>query len=1263
MHCLRSRELKFFVNDAEHTVNPSEFSPDNTLNDYLRLKANLTGTKAMCYEGGCGVCIVAVSIIDPITNRTVTISVNSCLIPIYTCSGWRIHTIESIGNNVSGYHAVQKALVQFNGTQCGFCSSGMLMNMYALFESGEFTMEDVDNYFGGNICRCTGYRPILSAFKSLATDASSTYLGTYTDIEDIPLCSNRGSCTLTCTAKCKINNKPHFYQYKNIKWYKVFSVNEILDVFEKYPESNYMLVGGNTAQGVYANTTDIDLYIDITNAKPLLEHQISEDGLILGANMTLNNVMNLFKSVSKENVKFAYLEKLAFHLSLVASVPVRNVGTFAGNLFTKHKHNDFPSDIFVILETVGAQLKLVGTDRQEFTTSLLEFLSLDMRRVVIKSIILPMLDDTYKVESYKIMPRAQNAHALLNAGFLMKLDSDNVVQLASIVYGAVNPTFVHATKSENYLKGKQLFDNNTLQGLFETLNSEINPDFVLPDPSPTFRKQLAIALCYKYILSITPEDKLSIRNKSGGERFIRSVSKGTQDYETNTSLYPLTRPIPKLEALTQCTGKATYIMDMPDLPDQMYVAFVLAKATPNSVIKEIDPSKALKLQGVVAFYGKDDVPGENTFTPTEEMFFSKAEEIFCTGVVKYYYQPIGIIVAKDQKTALKAAEFVQVSYEPGTDAPVYNIREILSIKGNEVLHFDGQHEAKNKGNDVFEVIKGNFDIYSQYHYTMETQCCIAIPEEDGLTLYPSSQCISMIQSAVSKSLKLPVNKINVSVRRLGGAYGSKISRANLIACAAALAAHKLQKPVKLWMPFTANMNVIGKRFPLSMDYEVEVDEKGSIQSLDASLYVDVGSSEGNENLTPEVLKVFLSNFENDTWNVKAYSAESNTPAGTWCRAPGTTEGSASILSIMNHIATCLNIDPIQVYMENFHKEQPNLSKYLNDLIEWAEINKRKREIEEFNTANRWVKKGLGIAPLGYNQIVFGNWSVYVSVYQIDGTVALTHGGVEMGQGINTKVAQVCAHSLGIPLESVSIKPSNSIISPNAFVTGGSFTSEAICYATIKACNIIKERMEPFKSKLENPDWLQLVRASYYANVDLSASAMFDPSDVSSYKTYGATSVEVEVDILTGTYSLLRVDLIEDTGNSISPNVDIGQVEGAFIMGVGYWTSEEVIFGPEGQLLTNRTWNYKPPGAKDIPIDFRVKFPKNNPNLRGVLNSKATGEPPLNMACAVPFAIRNAVASARMESDNTATKWYPFNGPSTVEDTFMNSLHNYKQYTL
>ncbi|KAJ8936468.1 hypothetical protein NQ314_012330 [Rhamnusium bicolor] len=274
------------------------------------------------------------------------------------------------------------------------------------------------------------------------------------------------------------------------------------------------------------------------------------------------------------------------------------------------------------------------------------------------------------------MPRAQNAHALVNAGFLMKITDKHIVEDVKIIYGCINPTFVHAINTEKYLIGKNVFENKILQGAFRTLNEELIPDFELPDPEPLFRKQLAISLFYKYILSIAPVKFISKGYRNGGDKLYRPVSSGAQDFETNKSLYPLSQPISKIEAVYQTTGEAEYITDMPDLPNQLYAAFVLAKSSPNSKIVKINTDKALKIEGVVAFLDKNDIPGKNTFTP-KEAGFSIEEELFCSGIVKYHSQPVGIILANSHYTAEKAASLVEINYTDGQENPVFSIRDIL----------------------------------------------------------------------------------------------------------------------------------------------------------------------------------------------------------------------------------------------------------------------------------------------------------------------------------------------------------------------------------------------------------------------------------------------------------------------------------------------------------------------------------------------------------------------------------------------------------
>jgi len=276
------------------------------------------------------------------------------------------------------------------------------------------------------------------------------------------------------------------------------------------------------------------------------------------------------------------------------------------------------------------------------------------------------------------------------------------------------------------------------------------------------------------------------------------------------------------------------------------------------------------------------------------------------------------------------------------------------------------------------------------------------------------------------------------------------------------------------------------------------------------------------------------------------------------------------------------------------------------MIYFKDYINRKKNIESFNAANRWIKRGIGVTPLKYHLGYFGTSHATVSIFHGDGSVSISVGGIEMGQGLNTKVAQTAAHVLGIPLEKVSIKPSNTLTSPNDVVTGGSIGSEISCYATQRACEELLERLKPIKAENPSAEWPQLIDKAFEKNVDLLANFMYRPEDLKDYDIWAAACCEIEVDLLTGNIQLRRVDILEDTGESLSPGVDVGQVEGAFVMGLGYWLTESLVYNQQsGELLTNRTWTYKPPGAKDIPIDFRINFLQKSSNPFGVLRSKGS----------------------------------------------------------
>ncbi|XP_017763664.1 PREDICTED: xanthine dehydrogenase/oxidase-like isoform X2 [Eufriesea mexicana] len=1250
--------VEFTINGQIYTV-AENIHPGTSLNEFIRDYARLRGTKAMCHEGGCGACIVSIDI------KGEVMSVNSCLIPILICNGWAVKTIEGLGNKQDGYHTLQAALADKNGSQCGYCSPGMIMNMYSLLQGKQLTMKEIENSFGSNICRCTGYRPILDTFKSYANDAPKDFVKSIQDIEElynIRTCKKTGmpcenGCN-GCHTRVQDTNDKIDMKLSGCEFHKVLSIDDLFEIFQKYPNASYVLHGGNTAHGVYRLKTP-DITIDINDIPDLRNVKKDNNTLTIGGNVSLTVAMQTFEKYSKEP-NFEYLHHLAKHIDLIASVPVRNVGSVGGNLMIKHEHREFPSDLFLIFETAGAQLHIVEANGEKTSMTLLEFLDFDMKHKIIYSILLPALGKEYEYKSYKIMPRAQNAHAHVNAGFLFKLDgTGKVLEKPNIIIGGITKDFLHASKTENFLVQKSIFDRNVVKEAIAKLDAELQPDHILPDYSPIFRKTLAEGLFFKFILSIKPEN-VDSRSRSGGSLLERELSLGKQTFGTDKNVWPLNQPMPKMEAVYQTSGEAQYVNDIPPFPDEVFCAFVLTTVA-NGKVENINASEALKMKGVIAFYTAKDIPGKNVFVPAsaQELMMNYDEVLFVDKNIEFAGQPVGVIVATSHAIANQAAQMVHISYaDVAPEKFLLTIEDVLSSNNESRVLESINVKAQKKGNDVKHVIKGVFRSGGQYHYTMETQTCVCVPIEDGIDIFPATQWIDLTQVAIAQCLGVKNNSININVRRLGGGYGAKISRATQIACACALVCYKLNRPTRFIMSMESNMLAIGKRYDTRQEYEIGVDDNGRIQYLNSKYWGNSGCN-FNEPHAPVAGYHFPSCYDNSTWTYQGFEVKTDLPSNTYCRAPGSTEAVAMVENIMEHIAKSIGKDPLEVrYMNMTEDHKKVLQSMIKELCQNADYNIRKRAVDTFNNENRWKKKGIALLPMMYPLGLWGQFHALVSIYARDGTVSVSHGGIECGQGINTKVAQVAAHTLGIDLSLVTVKPTNNLTSPNNFVTGGSITSETCSYATMMACKELINRLEPIKKEMENLSWQNLVMAAHSKDVDLCARYMFTAKDeIKNYPIYGATIAEVEIDVLTGQHIVHRVDIIEDVGRSMNPELDVGQVEGAFIMGLGYWTSEDLIYDRKTGLLTNnRSWNYKPPGVKDIPVDFRIYFPKNNSNQLSALRSKATGEPPLCMSYVIPIAIWNALNSARKDAghkDLSST----LGGPITTEKILLNSLTN------
>lgn len=358
---------------------------------------------------------------------------------------------------------------------------------------------------------------------------------------------------------------------------------------------------------------------------------------------------------------------------------------------------------------------------------------------------------------------------------------------------------------------------------------------------------------------------------------------------------------------------------------------------------------------------------------------------------------------------------------------------------------------------------GHFEIPSQYHFTMEPHTTVCELKEDSIDVYSSTQSIDSVQFGVANVLNWPAHKINVEVRRLGGGYGGKISRASQIACACALACYRLKRRVRFVMSIEQMMSAIGKRNAAMNDYHLKVSPEGVIQALRSNMHSDFGCTL-NEDPLPNVETAFRNVYKSDNWQVTATKVVTDAPSSTWTRAPGDVEGIALIENIIEHIAFATQRDPVQVRLANLNtttKFPGMLRKFVQDIA----YDQRQQEILQFNTANRWKKRGLAVVPMSYFLDYFGCYAAIVSIYHVDGTVSVAHGGIEMGQGLNTKVCQVAAHVLKIPLELVTTKPSREYVSPNALPTGGSQTSELVCYVSIRRMGKLKL---PITNRLTHP---------------------------------------------------------------------------------------------------------------------------------------------------------------------------------------------------
>jgi len=716
------------------------------------------------------------------------------------------------------------------------------------------------------------------------------------------------------------------------------------------------------------------------------------------------------------------------------------------------------------------------------------------------------------------------------------------------------------------------------------------------------------------------------------------------------------------------SGEAVYVDDRLEFPNQLHV-YARQSDRAHARILRIDTRPCYEFPGVAIAITKDDVPGQLDIGPVVA-----GDPLLADGKVEYVGQVVLAVAADSLETARKAAMAAIVEYEDLE--PVLDVVEAYRKK-----HFVLASHTHRIGDSASKLasaprrLQGTLHIGGQEHFYLETQISSVMPSEDGgMLVYTSTQNPTEVQKLVAEVLGVPMNKIVIDMRRMGGGFGGKETQAAGPACLCAVIAHLTGRPTKMRLPRMEDMSMTGKRHPFYVEYDVGFDDDGLLHGIEMDLAGNCGYS---PDLSGSIVDRAMFHSDNAYFlgnaTINGHRCKTNTASNTAYRGFGGPQGMVAIEEVMDAVARSLGKDPLEVRKLNYYgKTERNVTHYHQtvehnvihemtaELEQSCEYAKRREEIRAFNAKSPVLKKGLAMTPvkfgISFTATFLNQAGALIHIYT-DGSIHLNHGGTEMGQGLNTKVAQVVAEVFQVDIERIQITATNTDKVPNTSPTAASSGADLNGMAAKNAAEIIKQRLVDFlvrEYKVTPEDvefrngqvrvrdhflsFEEMIQKAYFGQVSLSSTGFYrtpkiyyDRSKAAGrpfyYYAYGVACVEVLVDTLTGEYRMLRGDILHDVGDSLNPAIDIGQVEGAFVQGMGWLTMEELVWNAKGKLMTNGPASYKIPAIADMPIDLRVKLVENRKNPEDtVFHSKAVGEPPFMLGIAAWCALKDAVAS-------------------------------------
>lgn len=1240
-------DLEFYLNGERVIVEEGSAALDFNLLQYLRHEG-WAGTKEVCSEGGCGACTVILSHWDEDKKQPIHRSTASCLVPLPSVHRKSILTIEGLSHlSENETHPVCEAFTELGATQCGFCTPGFIMTLEARLNSdNELSKKDLERLYDGNLCRCTGYRPILDAASVFCQDPLE-------DDSRVPQWRDDYKNTKRLNdifpEEYKKAAQESEIRGRRTSWHLPIRKSNTI-------KSGTQYVSGNTDIG-YLEKTNFNssakktLLENVSELKGILEN---DNQVILGAGTTIEEIHQAFETSSDPCLK-----ALSNQCRYFANTQIRNHATIGGGIISFNSYGD----LIPVWIATGATLKFETPEGEQF----LKIAGPDFippENSLLISIIISKASKQQHVESYKYARHRTDSITYVSGALAARFDPESETCHDFVIsLSGIGPSGFRASETEKLLENSKL-DSSNLKEAILILKSEVEAAIAnpLPDRIHAYQVRMAAAMLRRFHSTLTKKflDRADPDEADLVSRYPQIAHRGEEIYNEMTDGV-LGKAIPHLNSKLQTTGAARYSVDH-GAPNCLYGAIIPSPCA-RGKIQSIETSEALENSNVVGIYTADDIPGKNLFG-----FRVEDEEVLASDHVHYIGQPIAILVAKSLAAAQEAKRLVRVVVEE--EKPLITIQDALeaeSYHGKPDGYLLEQGDLKGGFAESAKVVEGEVSLSGQYHFYLEPQSALAFPQDERLVIYSSTQSPTNVVDHVTSLLNLKHNQVDVRVGRIGGGFGGKQLRAGPIAAISALAAHLSERPVKLTLERREDMAFCPGRGFSHASYKAGFLTDGKINALDVEFHLNGGfSNDYSADIAETATLLMDSCYHIENIRVHGLCLKTNLGSNTSTRGFGKPQASAVVESVMDHGASALDMDSNLLRRRNLYQKGHHtitrteikdnvMASCWDRVTKKSDYDRLKAEVDEYNQSHSYTKRGIAVAGskgnMGFIQTDDINRGLALIHIQRDATVTVNHSGAEMGQGINTRMAQVTAHSLGIPLENIEVTDTQSSFIPNTPPT--SMVSTDLCgEAVLKACAKLKETLNAYEGSIEKK-----IEAAYIEGKILTETGVHNSprlvydyekqqGDISYFFVWGAAVSVVEIDVLSGHYRILKSNIVQDCGKSLNPLLDIGQAEGGFLYGVGYYMTEEMIYTEKGELISNNVSSYKIPGPGDIPLDWDIELLNYDPKHSSLHNSKGIGEANVQLGLSVYFATKEAVRAARRQHGLSTE--FTMNFPASVD---------------